>query len=126
MKVYTHDCEHCKFHKVFNEEIKIDDDDARVYERIINMNENCEQAVEDNALENLPSFVTEEDKVKYKEITKKNLENAKALLAEWWTFMRKKYPTLEDASKFDYTTRKFFKCVDSNGTANIYGEFIAK
>lgn len=126
MKVYTHDCAHCALHKKYYDDIKIEGDDAKVYERIIIMNQNANQAVNDSALENLPSFVTEEDKAKYKEIVKKNKANAEALLAEWWILMRKKYPSLEDASKFDISTSKFFKCVDNNNVANVHGEFIAK
>ena len=126
MKVYTHSCENCSLHKVFYENIIIEEDDAKVYNKIMIMVNNSDQAVENNATENLPDSITEADKENYKKIAKKNNDDAHALLAEWWMLMRKKYPGLEDASKFDYNCKKFFKCVNSNGVPSVEGKFIEK
>ena len=126
MKVYTHSCENCSLHKVFYENIIIEEDDAKVYGKIITMINNSDQAVENNATENLPDSVTEADKEKFKKIAKKTNTDAHALMAEWWMLMRKKYPGLEDASKFEYVSGRFFKCVDSNGVPSIEGKFIEK
>ena len=126
MKVYTHTCENCSLHKEFYDGIKVDEDDAKVYYRIVVMTSNAEQAVESNATENLPDSVTEADKEKFKQLADKRLSDAKALMAEWWMLMRKKYPDLEDAAKFDYNRKMFFKCVDSNGTPSIEGKFVEK
>ena len=124
--ISAHDCDHCALKKIYYEGISIEEDDAKVYERIDSMINNARQAVEKDALESIPKELLTEESVKiYKRNAKTNYDNAVQVMKEWWELMRKKYG-IGMGAKFDAYANQFFRCVDKNGVSQLTGGFRPK
>lgn len=125
IQVVKHDCATCAYHIVKFEDIQIDPDDTKVYERIQTQLNNAQQAADPSALENLPGNLTQEDKALYLQTAMKNLDDAKALLKEWWEVMMEKYG-IPIESKYDSELKIFYRCVDDQGNADLHGQYVPK
>ena len=118
----AHICEECKFKKKFIEtERQIDDNDARVYLRIMTMINNTDQALGIPA----PNTADSMDRVKYFKTVIESSNNTRALFSEWYTEARRKYH-VPDYALFDYNNKLFFICVDDHGVINIEHDFVKK
>ena len=53
-------------------------------------------------------------------------EDAKALLAEWWTVMLHKYELPSLAVKLDEVNKYFYTCNDDNDVPSLNGEYVPK
>ena len=118
-KIPMRSCAQCEFHRVYIDDIIVDADDGAVYNRINIMETNAKQATDISAFENLPDNVSKEDKELFLNNANDNLTKAKQLYAEWWKLMRQKYPGIDDYCKYDYTSNKFFRCVDKNNKPTL-------
>lgn len=129
--INTHDCSTCALHRKKTPargtlEYTIDEDDCRVYSRIQIMLSNAAQAADPTALNNLPEDVSDENKSIFIDRALKNLEDAKALLAEWWTVMLHKYELPSLAVKLDEVNKYFYTCNDDNDVPSLNGEYVPK
>lgn len=122
--IISHDCSSCALHKAMLN-IKADEDDIKVYNRIQTQINNTQQAAQPTALVGLPPEVTEEDKRIYMSAALENYEKAKALLSEWWQEMIKKY-NVPMSAKFDSDSGEFYECRDDQDRPDMTGQYIAK
>lgn len=129
--IYTHDCNTCALHRKKipangKLEYTIDEDDCKVYNRIQIMLSNATQAADPTSLASLPDNVSEKDKAIFVDRALKNLDDAKALLAEWWNVMVAKYELPTMAVKIDEVNKYFYSCNDENEVPSLNGEYIPK